>query len=267
MMEPVYRVDGANADPARGRIRYDWPKLTWNLGIAVGAIVFAPLTFSWGVFAAFLLLTYTSLLVGHSVGMHRMMIHRSFAAMPWLERALIYIGVLVGMAGPYGVMRIHDLRDWAQRQSHCHVFFSHKERYLKDLWWQLTCRFEFDKPPRFTVEPKYANDPFLRWLEKTWRWHQLALAAVFYAIGGWSLVVWGVLVRVAVSVIGHWTVTYICHNPGPGRWQVKGAGVQASNLSGFGLLTYGECWHGVFPGQSKYSNQHSDSSTAVADRQ
>jgi stearoyl-CoA desaturase (delta-9 desaturase) len=50
-------------------------------------------------------------------------------------------------------------------------------------------------------------------------------------------------VRICVSVIGHWSVTYWCHNPGPGTWRVKAAAVQASNLRGLGLLTYGECWH------------------------
>lgn len=43
--------------------------------------------------------------------------------------------------------------------------------------------------------------------------------------------------------IGHWTVTYFCHNPGPGKWRVKNAAVQAANIPGLGLLTYGECWH------------------------
>jgi fatty-acid desaturase len=50
-------------------------------------------------------------------------------------------------------------------------------------------------------------------------------------------------VRVAVSVTSHWVVTYFAHNPGPGRWMVLGAGVQASNLPGWGFLTHGECWH------------------------
>jgi stearoyl-CoA desaturase (delta-9 desaturase) len=52
-----------------------------------------------------------------------------------------------------------------------------------------------------------------------------------------------VLVRVPVSVIGHWVVTFYTHNPGPGQWIVPGAGVQASNLRGYGALTMGECWH------------------------
>ena len=30
---------------------------------------------------------------------------------------------------------------------------------------------------------------------------------------------------------------------GAGQWDVTGASVQASNLPGLGLLTYGECWH------------------------
>jgi fatty-acid desaturase len=74
--------------------------------------------------------------------------------------------------------------------------------------------------------------------------------------------VWGICCRVSVSVAGHWVVTYFCHNPGPGRWQVLGAGVQAANLSGLGFITLGECWHnnhhafpesarmGIEPGQA-----------------
>jgi stearoyl-CoA desaturase (delta-9 desaturase) len=61
--------------------------------------------------------------------------------------------------------------------------------------------------------------------------------------GGLDLVVWGIFVRVAISTIGHWTITYFCHNPGPGKWHVKNAAVQASNIPGLGFLTYGECWH------------------------
>ncbi|WP_444996772.1 acyl-CoA desaturase [Aliikangiella sp. IMCC44359] len=243
MMEPVHRINSHGADPSLGKVKYDIPKFLWNIGMLVGALIFAPLTFSLNVFIGFVLMTYFSLLIGHSAGMHRMMIHKTYECVPWVEKVLIYIGVLVGMSGPYGIIKIHDLRDWAQRQSHCHDFFSHKQNYFKDIWWQLTCKFEFEKPPTISLEAKYADDPFYQWLESSWRYHQLVLAVVFYYIGDWPLVVWGVLVRVSISVLGHWSITYFCHNPGPGNWHVKGASVQASNLPGLGLLTYGECWH------------------------
>jgi stearoyl-CoA desaturase (delta-9 desaturase) len=208
--------------------------------IAVGL---GPVFFTFGAIVLFAVLTYASLLVGHSVGMHRMMIHRSFTCPKPVERMLIYVGVLVGLSGPFGIIRIHDTRDWAQRQSRCHDFFAHKRPFALDLLWNLAFRFEFEKPPVLTIEPNLADDPWYRFMERTWRFHQVPLAAALYFGGGWPWVVWGVGARIIVSAAGHWTVTYFCHNPGPGRWRVKGAYVQAANLPGLGLITYGECWH------------------------
>ena len=169
------------------------------------AIGLGPLFFSWSAFFLFAVLTYTSLLVGHSVGMHRMMIHRSFVCPKPVERALIFVGVLVGLSGPFGIIRIHDTRDWAQRQAKCHDFFAHNRSLPQDLLWNLAYRFEFERPPILTIEPNLADDPWYRLMERTWPLHQLMLGAVFYVIGGWPWVVWGVGVRIIVSAAGHWT--------------------------------------------------------------
>ena len=243
MRPGVFRVDGSGASPVLGRVVFSPSKAAWNLSMLAGAVVLAPLTFSPGAFAVFLALTYITLLLGHSVGMHRRFIHRSYDCPKWLERVFVYLGTLVGMAGPFGILRIHDLRDWAQREPECHDFFSHRRSLRVDAWWQLTGRFEFERPPRFTIEPEFAQDRFYLFLERTWMLQQVPLALLLFAAGGWSWVVWGVMVRVCVSVIGHWVVTYHTHNPGPGRWHVPGAGVQATNLPGYGFVTMGECWH------------------------
>jgi fatty-acid desaturase len=254
MMEQVLRINPENANSTEGKICFNSPKALWNLGIIIAALIFAPINYSHSGMLLFLTTTYFSLLIGHSVGMHRMMIHRTFECSPLTEKVLIYIGVLVGMSGPMGIIKIHDVRDWAQRQSQCHEFFSHTSNYWQDIWWQLTSTFKFNRPPKIILEAKYQDDHWFQFLEKTWRFHQLGLAIVFYFLGGWNWVVWGVFVRVSVSIIGHWTITYICHNPGPGIWRVKGASVQASNIPGLGLLTYGECWHNnhhAFPESAK----------------
>ena len=31
-----------------------------------------------------------------------------------------------GMAGPFGIVRLHDFRDWAQRQAACHDYSCHR---------------------------------------------------------------------------------------------------------------------------------------------
>ncbi|WP_282606654.1 acyl-CoA desaturase [Pelagibius sp. Alg239-R121] len=243
MMKPVQRIDGRNASPVEGSIVLDWAKTLWTGGMLSLGLVLAPLYFSWSAFLVFLVLTYLTMLVGHSVGMHRMMIHRTFSCPKWLERSLIYAGLLVGVAGPFGIVKIHDLRDWAQRQSDCHDFFSHRRGFWRDLTWQLFYRFEFEHPPRLIIEPQLAADPWCRFMDRTWRLHQLVMVVPLYTAGGPSWVIWGVCVRVAVSTVGHWTITYFCHNPGPGRWRVKNAAVQASNLPLLGVLSHGECWH------------------------
>ena len=212
-----------------------------------GGLILAIFYTTWPAILVGLGLTYITLLIGHSVGMHRMMIHRSFKTGRLLRYILIYLGTLVGIGGPSDVIRIHDIRDWAQRQSDCHPYFSHIRGFWRDITWQLFYRLDLDMPPRIQIETNLSEDPFLRHLDRYWRWHQVGLGAFLFWIGGLPLIVWGVMLRVAISTVGHWTVTYICHNPGPGRWQVRGSGVQASNLplSGVlaGWLTHGECWH------------------------
>ena len=57
----------------------------------------------------------------------------------WLERLFVYLGTLVGMAGPYGMIRQHDIRDWAQRKPRCHPYLAHRSSLLRDGFWQLHC--------------------------------------------------------------------------------------------------------------------------------
>ena len=206
-------------------------------------MLLAPFATTVSSVAFFVFFTYATLLLGHSVGAHRKLIHRTYDCPKWLERVLVYLGVLVGMAGPYGLIHVHDIRDWAQRKPSCHDFFSHRASFWKDALWQLNCRFEFERAPTFTLETELLNDPFYRFLNCTWIFQQVPLGALLFALGGLPWVVWGIFGRVFVSVAGHWTVTYLTHNPGPGRWMIPAAGVQASNLSGYGFITMGECWH------------------------
>jgi stearoyl-CoA desaturase (delta-9 desaturase) len=243
MRKGVWRIDDRGANANEGEVVWFPLKSLWNTAIFTIAIILGPVYFSWSALALFLGLSYLTLLLGHSLGMHRRLIHRSFECSKPFERLLVWLGVLVGMAGPFGILKIHDIRDWAQRQVTCHDFFAHRRGLWVDAFWQLHCRFRFAKPPVFVIEQEFAEDPWYRLMEATWPLHQVVLAAILYSVGGPSWAVWGVAVRVAVSVTSHWVVTYHVHNPGQGRWLVKDAAVQASNLEGWGFLTHGECWH------------------------
>jgi stearoyl-CoA desaturase (delta-9 desaturase) len=241
------------ADPASGTVRWAPVKSLWIGAMTLGAMA-APFWFSWSGLALFLAGCGVTLCFGHSVGMHRRLIHNSFACPLWLERVCVYLGTLVGMAGPVGMIRLHDLRDWAQRQPQCHDYFCHRRALLHDAWWQLHCELVLDHPPVFRLEDKLASDRFIAMLERTWMWQQLPLALLFYMAGGWSWVLWGICARVAVCVTGHWLVGHYAHREGGQSWIVEGAAAQGYNIAVAGLISMGESWHNnhhAFPGSAR----------------
>jgi stearoyl-CoA desaturase (delta-9 desaturase) len=241
-------------NPVDGRVFWKPMKSIWIGAMTLTALIAGPLLFSWDAFVVFLVGCAITLCAGHSVGMHRRLIHNSFDCPLWLEYAMVYAGVLVGMAGPFGLMHQHDLRDWAQRQPNCHDYLKHGRSFWRDAWWQLHCDLKLDHPPRFQPEARIADDPVYRWMERTWMWQQLPLALILFAIGGWSWVVWGVAARVSVCVTGHWLIGYFAHNDGPMRWRVNGAGVQGHDVPIAALLSMGESWHNnhhAYPGSAR----------------
>ena len=247
-------TDCADTDAVVGHVRWDPGKSLWLSGMTLTALIFCPLFCSWGAVCLFLGTTAITVCLGHSLGMHRRLIHRAYDCPRWLEHGFVYLGVLVGMAGPFGMIRQHDIRDWAQRRPWCHAFLAHRASMLRDGFWQLHCALTLVRPPVLGLERIVAEDPFYRFLERTWMLQQLPWAALFLAVGGLPWVFWGIAARIAVSLTGHWLVGYFAHNRGRRSWHVAGAGVQGYNVVGCGAITMGEAWHNnhhAFPASAR----------------
>lgn len=227
-----------------GQIVWSRAKSLWLFTHMAGGVAALTVFPSWGGLAAFLILSAITLCAGHSVGMHRLLIHRSFTAPKPLERALVGLGALVGMAGPFGMIRAHDMRDWHQRQTECPPHPSHGAGWWQDAWWQMHCEFRLTHPPKFEIEAEIADDPIYVWMERHWMALQLIPAAVLFALGGIGFVLWGISLRISVSLIGHWAVGHAAHKDGHQGWEVRGLPVQGYNLRGLGLLSFGESFHG-----------------------
>lgn len=164
----VHSLTGLDrADAVHGRVAWDGPRSLWNTGMFAGALVFGPFTFSGGALAAFLVLAGITLCAGHSVGFHRRLIHRSFDCPKWLERTMVYVGTLVGMGGPLWTIRLHDTRDWGQRQPDCHWFLRHGKPLLIEGFYYLNFKLLLDRPPGFDPGRGIADDRFYRFLQAT----------------------------------------------------------------------------------------------------
>jgi fatty-acid desaturase len=243
-----------STDPLDGSVRWAPAKSLWLGSMTATAIILGPIYFSWSAVVLFIATSAITLCFGHSVGMHRRLIHSSFDCPLWLEHACVYLGTLVGMAGPIGMIRLHDFRDWAQRQSQCHDYSCHRAGFWRDAWWQLHCRLVLKHPPEFRLEPRLASDRFYALVERTWMWQQLPWAILFFAIGGASWLVWGICVRVSICVTGHWLVGHFSHRKGEQSWIIEGVAAQGYNVRLAGLISMGESWHNnhhAFPGSAK----------------
>ncbi len=250
-----------NADPMEGTVVWDASRSLWNGGMLIGSLILGPMYFTWDALLVFIVVLELTMCTGHSVGFHRRLIHRTFKCPKWLERGLVWSGTLVGMQGPFWVIQSHDFRDWAQRQSDCHPFLKHGHGFLKDAWWNLHCRLRLTNPPGFDPGPGIGDDPFYRFLQRTWMLQQLPVAVLLFLIGGVPWLVWGVMVRVTVGVSMHWFVGYICHSHGPQSWLVDNGAVQAHDVPWAAIMSMGESWHnnhhafpasachGLYPGQ------------------
>jgi fatty-acid desaturase len=237
-----------------GVVRYAPAKSLWFVGMSTVAIIGGALSFSWSALLLFAGSTGVVLLFGHSLGSHRKLIHNSFQCPRWLAYAWVWCGVQVGLGGPLGLLRQHDLRDCAQRLPVCHDYLRHGRACWIDAWWQLHCELQLADPPHIEIEAAVAEDPFYRWLERTWMLQQLPLAVLFWFWGGWGYVVWGVCARIAAGVFGHWLVGWFAHNHGGMHHEVRGAAVQGRNIRWTSLLTMGEGWHNnhhAFPGSAR----------------
>jgi len=256
------RVDARNASALEGRNFIDWSSTVWVVGMGLAGLA-AMLFSSWdpvhiGIAATF---TAISLCCGHSVGLHRFVIHGSARTPLWLERLLITLATTAGMGGPLTLIRHHALRDWAQQQPTSHIWLGHGRPFWLDVPMQVCCRLALDRPPIIQVNPRFENDPVYRALEASWPLLQVPIALAAWALGGWEAVGWIVGLRVFTCVVMHQVVGWLAHNVGYQHADVPTASVQGYNLPVLGFLSFGEGWHnnhhrfsgsaklGLYPGE------------------
>ena len=231
-------------------------KVLWVGSILFTAVLGGWYTFSFSALLVFIATTSIILCLGHSLGMHRRLIHKSYQCPLWLEYFFVHLGVVVGLAGPIGMIKTHDMRDWAQRQPECHDYFGHKQPMWKDFCWQLFYDIRLNNSPTFNIETKVIESRVYSWMDKTWMLQQIPLAFLLLLLGGISWVIWGICVRVSISIIGHWLIGYLAHNIGQRHWHVNQAHIQGYNVPFAALLTMGESYHNnhhAFPGSANFA--------------
>ncbi len=192
--------------------------------------------------------------LGVTLGYHRLLSHRSFIVPRWLERFFATCGAISCQHGPI---------DWVGLHRHHHSFSDTEVDHHnsnKGFWWSHMGWMFKDVEALKTVPKLSADlikDPYYKFLNKYFLFLQIPIGLSLYVIGqklgvgGWSLVLWGIPLRLVVVYHVTWLVNSATHCWGNAPFE---SGDSSKNNAWVAALTFGEGWHNnhhAFPNSAK----------------
>ncbi len=206
--------------------------------------------FSWQNLAAMLIGNWIVGSLGVGLGYHRLLTHRSFKAPKWLEYTLTV----------FGAMAIQDdAPKWVTTHRLHHQFTeTDKDPHSTKpgFWWAhlgWIIRGTANDHDAMTIQkyvPDLMKDKFHVALAKFYYLPLLISGVILFAIGGWTMVLWGVFARVVFGWHSTWFVNSATHLWGKREYETKD---DSTNSAWVAILTFGEGWH---------NNHHAQPSSA-----
>ena len=207
-------------------------------------VALLPRFWSWQGLVAFAVLYWTTVL-GVTLGLHRLVAHRSFEVPGWLERVLVVMGTLACQSGPI---------DWVALHRHHHRFSDQPNDHHdagRGLWWSHS-EWMLHDIPALKEKHRYAgdllSDRFYVWLDRWFLVLQIPLGLALYWYGeaagvhggGVGLVLWAIPLRLAVVYHVTWLVNSATHAFGYRNFNSPDL---SRNCWWVAVLSFGEGWH------------------------
>jgi stearoyl-CoA desaturase (delta-9 desaturase) len=202
--------------------------------------VWAFFEFSWVNLAVALGLWWLISSPGIGLSYHRQLTHRGFQTPDWLKHLLAVFGTMALQGSP---------NDWVTTHRLHHQFCDtdkdpHSPRNGK-IWSHIgwitvgTSQDNSDEVEKRYI-PDLLKDKFLVTLSKYWYLPSIILGVILGFIGGWSMVLWGVILPVTLNWHFTWFVNSVTHIWGTRRFDTN---EDSTNNALVAALTWGEGWH------------------------
>ena len=219
-------------------------KFIWNTAIAVAIFHVLAITalffFSWQNLIAALVLWWVAGSWGVGMGYHRLLTHRGFTAPKWLEYVLSVCGTLALQSGPLTWVtthRLHHAFTETDKDPHsprhgtywAHVGWIFRGTAQNQSWTTMV---------RYC--PDLTKDRFQVALDK-YNYVPIIIAGIgLFAIGGWTMVLWGVFLKTVFGWHATWLVNSATHLWGTRRFETRD---DSRNNGLIAAITFGEGWH------------------------
>ncbi len=218
----------------------------WATGAVLVAIHLGALAalwpgfFSWSALVVLALLMYLTGGIGIALGFHRTLTHRSLKLWKPLEYAATICGCLALQGSPIDWVATH-------RAHHAHSDAPGDPHDANEgfnwshfMWMVMPNPNVIFGEARRRYAPDLVDDRFYAFLDRRHVWLTVMLAALLFAGGGWSWVVWGIFVRLALVYQFTWLVNSAAHTIGYRSFRTTD---RSTNCWWVALLGWGEGWH------------------------
>ena len=219
-------------------------KINWNTLFFVVAFhvvaVAALFTFSWANLAAGLVCWWVAGSWGIGIGYHRLLTHRGFKVPKWLEYFFSTCGTLALQSGPLAWVtthRVHHAFTEGEKDPHSPrngTYWSHIGWIFRGTAQNQSMAMKQRYSPDLMKERYYVV------LDTYYFVTTVAVAILLLAIGGWTMVVWGIFLRTVAGWHFTWLVNAATHIWGTRRFETRD---DSRNNALVAAVTFGEGWH------------------------
>ena len=217
----------------------NWVTTTWMVIFHAGALA-ALFMFSWQALIAAVAFWWVSGSPGIGMGFHRLLTHRGYKTPKAVEYLLTVCGTLALEGGAINWVVTHRIH-------HAHTDAPGDPHTPRDGGWWAHIGWilrgtaqEHEEAVLWRYAPDLMRDGFHRWLNRFYYVPLVACGLLLFALGGWSMLMWGVFFRVTFNLHATWLVNSATHMWGRRRFATND---DSTNSWWVALLTFGEGWH------------------------
>jgi fatty-acid desaturase len=203
---------------------------------AVAALFF----WSWPAVISAIGLYWVAGSLGIGMGFHRLLTHRGYKVPNLVEYFLVTCGSLAVEGGPIQWVATH-------RMHHAHTDRVGDPHTPRDGGWWAHIGWivrgtaqDHDDATIARYAPDLIKDRYYVFLSRYRYAPLMVLGIALLVLGGWSVMLWGVFLRLTLALHATWLVNSATHLWGKTRFQT---GDDSRNSWWVALLTFGEGWH------------------------
>ncbi len=231
--------------------RINWHTLIFVIIFHILAVV-ALFNFSWANLTAAFILWWVAGSFGIGIGYHRLLTHRGFKAPKWLEYTMSIFGTLALQSGPLTWVtthRIHHAFTETDRDPHS----PRNGTYWSHMGWIMRGKAQHQTwadMQRYC--PDFANDRVHQLINKYYIVPTIVVGMGLLAIGGWTMLLWGIFLKTVLGWHFTWLVNSATHLWGTRRFETRD---DSRNNALVAAVTFGEGWHNnhhAFPRSAKH---------------